>query len=79
MACDAKIRPFPNAVEVQCELVHTDEKHQGTIRDYAYPGSATIVSWFEADRRTYRGVWVPCPHLQGQCILPDGHHGNHAP
>lgn len=76
MGCDAKIRPFPGDLEVQCERDHTDTKHEGTIRDYAYPGSATVLSWFEDDRRTFRGTWSPC---LGYCTLPHGHHGNHAP
>lgn len=74
MTCDAKMRPFNpvNDTEVQCELVHTDGKHQGTIRDYAYPGSATTVAWMEDDRRTFRGTWTDCTRTPG-CILPGGH------
>lgn len=78
MACDAKIRPFPGPTELQCE--HNDPHpemvpHEATLRDYAYPGSETVVSWYENDRRTFRGDWAPC---SGTCILPAGHRGNHA-
>lgn len=77
MTCDAKIRPFPNDTEMQCERDdHSDEWHSADLRDYAYPGSVTKISWAEYDRRTFRGAWTPCPH---SCSLPAGHRGNHAP
>jgi hypothetical protein len=77
MTCDAKIRPFVNDLEAQCELpaAHA-QMHETIIRDYAYPGSETRLRWADDDRRTFRGAWSPCPEI---CILPDGHQGRHAP
>ena len=76
MSCDAKIRPFPGFVEIDCE--HHDghpAMHRGVLRDYAYPGSMTVVEWDERDRRTFHGEWPgDCPG----CVLPVGHHGRHA-
>lgn len=77
MTCEAKIRPFPNPTEVRCELPDDGHaKHQATLRDYAYPGSATTMDWFEDDRRTFRGEWTHCD--ESTCILPAGHQGRHA-
>lgn len=76
MTCDAKIRPmYPvSDVELTCELTHTGrtQEHKATLRDYAWPGSETVLSWMEDDRRTFRGTWAQCPVLAG-CILPAGH------
>ena len=75
--CDAKIRPFPNPHEVTCERDDgPHDEHKGAVRDYAYPGSKTELTWFESDRRTFRGEWARCP-LTG-CVLPAGHGGSHA-
>lgn len=77
MNCTAKIRPFPNPTELACEHDGTGwHEHHATLRDYAYPGSATIITWHEADRRTYRGTWQPC--TGEECTLPAGHPGRHA-
>jgi len=80
MTCDARTRPLIpiNDIEVRCELDDDHAGlHQGTIRDYAYPGSATAVNWEEQDRRTYHGEWLGlCPD---NCTLPIGHRGSHAP
>lgn len=82
--CDARIRPFAlgNDTEVHCEVDEGhDGFHRGTVRDYAFPGSATVVEWHDDDRRSFRGEW---PGRCGQstdlgwCILPVGHDGNHA-
>jgi hypothetical protein len=73
--CEAKIRPMPNATEIQCGLTGEHDRHEGVLRDYAYPGSATKIVWDEDDRRTFRGDWSPCPL---GCILPFGHRGRHA-
>jgi hypothetical protein len=52
--------------------------HAGEIRDYAYPGSVTVMEWMEDDRRTFHGEWPgDCPVLTG-CMLPLGHRGSHA-
>lgn len=74
--CDAKIRPFPNVTELACErdAGHGDY-HRGTLRDYAYRGSETVVEWAEDDHRTFRGEWRPCS--QAGCVLPQDHRGRH--
>lgn len=81
--CDAAIRPFPNETEVRCDGRHESpaERHAGDVRDYAYPGSLTRLSWDESDRRNFHGAWPgPCTEsLDGHrwCRLPAGHHGVH--
>ena len=78
MACDAKIRPFPHDLELSCELdAGHANSHYSVVRDYAFPGSHTGISWEEADRRTFRGDWAHC--AVEDCILPSGHRGSHAP
>lgn len=78
MTCDARIRPLPNDSEVACEVEHDITPglgHGGTLRDYAYPGSVTVVEWLEDDRRTFHGAWPgPCSDA---CSLPSGHRGRH--
>lgn len=78
--CDAKIRPFPNDTELQCEdTFGHPESHRAVLRDYAYPGSKTDLVWQEGDRRTFRGDWLSCDESpQSRCILPAGHRGRHA-
>jgi hypothetical protein len=85
VACDAKIRPFAGAlqsqhVELTCEVdsgeSHVENGHRATLRDYAYPGSETVVVWMDDDRRNFTGGWVECPVRA--CVLPAGHHGGHA-
>lgn len=77
MSCDARIKPFPNDTVLTCELPAAHPgMHESTLRDYAYPGSETVVSWAEDDRRTFRGDWIEC--VQPNCILPANHRGNHA-
>jgi hypothetical protein len=75
-ACTARIRPFLGDTEVTCELTGGHEEHRGTVRDYAGPGSRTIVGWFETDRRNFHGDW---PGRCSACTLPVGHRGRHAP
>lgn len=72
--CLAKIRPFPNDYELSCERLGPHTTHKGTVRDYAYPGSETIIDWEEDDRRTFYGTWYPCTKTAG-CILPVNHRG----
>ena len=75
--CDARIRPFPNSVEIACEM-HDGEHamHAGVLRDYAYPGSATTVEWARDDRRSFHGAWPgPCP--KNGCVLPANHPREH--
>lgn len=75
--CDARIRPFPNVVIVMCEQdADHSGAHSGALLDYAYPGSKTVLSWMEDDRRTFRGDWSDCQ--SPGCILPAGHRGRHA-
>ena len=88
MTCTARIRPFTDDTEVACEdttQAHADDtaphrQHSGVIRDYAYPGSATTISWFESDRRNFHEGWPGrCFGTnEAACILPAGHEGNHA-
>jgi hypothetical protein len=74
--CDAKIRPFPSDTELTCiETVAGHDQHIGVAWDMAYPGSATEITWFEDDRRNFRGEYRPCPE-QG-CVLPGGHPRDH--
>ncbi len=76
--CTAKIRPFRpvNDYEVTCERTDLHNSHRAVIRDYAYPGSATELDWRDEDRRTFRSEWAECGWTD--CILPGGHHGDHA-
>lgn len=76
--CDARIRPFTDGTEIQCEChaaQHESHQHHGTVRDYAYPGSATTIYWYETDRRNYRGEWFHC-FADRACILPANHRGD---
>ena len=81
MTCDAKIRPFPNATELTCAKTdpHPHDEHSAVLRDYAYQGSRTVINWQESDRRTFRGLYIPCGDNDFPCVLPDGHSGRHAP
>lgn len=87
--CTARIRPLPVPTEIACEKtgdIHAE--HQAVLRDYAYPGSETIITWQDDDRRCYHGDWPgACGHrerlttgglMRDECILPKGHRGNHA-
>lgn len=78
MTCDARIRMFRpvNDTELHCEQDDGyHQEHFAFLRDYAYPGSQTTVTWLDDDRRTFRGEWPgDCPN----CILPSGHRGEHA-
>jgi hypothetical protein len=76
--CDAKIRPLPDDIELQCNADHSGPGglHQAVLHDYAYPGSTTTIYWQEGDRRNFRGEFTPCD--QSTCLLPAGHHGDHA-
>jgi len=46
-----------------------DPEHAGILEQ-------TLVTWFDGDRRDYTGQLVECP-WRG-CLLPGGHHGDHA-
>lgn len=75
--CPWKIRPFPNDTEITCERPEGHEgRHEGVIRDYAFPGSVTSLTWDHSDRRNFVGSWFDC---RGPgCVLPSGHRGDHA-
>lgn len=77
--CDAKIRPFSTPTDVLCEKPsEPHDEHQAVLRDYAYPGSETVLTWQESDRRTFRGLYIPCDD-EGLCVLPRNHRGSCAP
>lgn len=81
-ACDAKMRPFPNDTELRCGEVALHAEHRAVLRDYAYPGSETVITWQADDRRNFFGEWARCEDWQGDrpgCTLPAGHHGRCAP
>lgn len=75
--CQARIRPFPNVTEIRCDDTesHTGT-HRGVLRDYAYPGSETVLAWEPDDRRSFTGEWSPCS--SAGCVLPGGHPRGHA-
>ena len=81
--CTARIRPFHpvNEIELRCELetAHPTYSHASTLRDYAYPGSRTVMSWVEDDRRTFHGEWPGNCSVTVGCTLPAAHHGRCAP
>lgn len=75
--CDARIKPFPDALEIVCEKPDDGHAmHGGVLRDYAYPGSVTKIDWAETDRRSFHGAWPGlCP--EPGCVLPAGHPRGH--
>lgn len=79
MTCGAKLRPFPDDTEVECESKEPEPhtEHHAALRDYAFPGSLTTLTWFDVDRRTFRGEWAECSHYW--CPLPAGHQGGCLP
>ncbi len=77
--CKAKIRPFFNEdIELTCFLLEHRPamEHRGTLRNYAYEGSSTIIYWFDSDRRNFKGDWASC--IDKNCVLPNKHRGSHA-
>lgn len=82
MSCDAKVRPFTDQTELTCENGShgLETNHRAVLRDYAWPGSRTEITWLEGDRRNYHGKWPgPCGDNDAPCTLPAGHRGRHAP
>jgi len=71
--CPFRMRPFPGFTIIDCELPEhaEDHRHEGALRDYAYPGSVTVFVWLHDDRRTFSGDFIDCP-TRG-CTLPAGH------
>ena len=81
MNCDAAMRLFRpgNDTEVRCGMkADHPAEHVGSLHDYAYPGSRTEIHWSDDDRRSFRGDWPGSCSAWPACILPSGHHGNHA-
>jgi hypothetical protein len=76
--CTAKIRPFPDDTEFTCSLGDhgLDVAHKAVIKNAVNPDGWTDLVWFEEDRRNFRGGWANC--TSKICVLPEGHHGNHA-
>lgn len=73
--CRAKIRPMMAPIEIECSRgAMPHDEHKGVLRDYAWPGSETWITWLEGDRRTFRGDWAPCGD---GCVLPLNHQGRH--
>lgn len=86
--CDARIRPFrgghdPELIEreVVCDRPEPagHGQHAGDLRDAAYPGSSTRVTWLDDDRRNYVGAWPGSCELVEGCTLPAGHPRKCAP
>jgi hypothetical protein len=86
--CQFRIRPFPNPTQVECEKpehLPDDPEHEATLRDYAYPGSQTKLTWMSGDRREFTGNFPGyCTNLgstggRQNCRLPAGHPGRCAP
>lgn len=81
--CPWSMRPFPNETQIDCEKpehLPVDGQHSATLRDYAHPGSTTVITWFAGDRREFTGVWPGyCGDNDAPCTLPRGHAGRHAP
>jgi hypothetical protein len=75
--CDAGIRPMRDNTELICELQLPHRDHQAMLKDYAYSGSRTLITWHEDDRRNFHGEW-PGPCEDDTCLLPHGHRGAHA-
>jgi len=76
--CDARIRPLSNDTEIVCYLSEhpVPDQHTGHLRDYAYPGSVTEITWMESDRRNFHAQWPGACHKAASCCLPDLHRGN---
>ena len=89
--CPWQIRPFPGETQVQCEKPDGHDRdpatllHESTLRDYAWPGSETKVTWVPGDRREFSGSFPGyCTQLgstggRQNCTLPAEHHGRCAP
>lgn len=84
--CDAAMRPMVpvNEYEVRCQEQHDyglADTHRGVISGFNPDGRSTMIVWMEDDRRNFHGDWPGrCSEsFSGdQCILPQGHRGNHA-
>lgn len=87
-SCDARLHASEGIGIIDCDQMHStvvdSTQHSGVVKDYAYPGSRTTITWYEHDRRNFRGGFARCGEptptglTMGACILPVGHRGNHA-
>lgn len=79
MKCDAKIKPMVDDIVVSCNGDHKKEgQHSGDLKDFAYPGSVTTITWLEGDRRSFNGDWPgQCPECNPLVHVPVGHLGKH--
>jgi hypothetical protein len=95
--CTWSIRPFPGETQVSCEkqehvwqaaseeVIAGTAEHRTVLRDYAWPGSATEITWLAGDRREFSGEWPGyCTRLGSHggrqiCTLPAEHRGSCAP
>jgi hypothetical protein len=76
--CDAAMKlDYHDNIELRCELERPHREHQSVLRDYAFAGSVTLITWWEEDRRNYHGEWPGACEVT-DCRLPQGHHGDHA-
>lgn len=74
--CPVKIKAWPTASgEFQCRLAASSHNEHREHVASGISGHQTI-HWYDGDRRQFRGEFVPCD--QSTCILPSGHHGDHA-
>jgi hypothetical protein len=55
-------------------------QHHAVIRDYAFKGSETVMTWEAGDRREFTGEHPGlCTGKVPGCTLHTGHHGRCAP
>lgn len=71
--CPAKIKAWKaEDGEFRCRLADSPHPQHEATGLYEHQ----TISWFDGDRRQFRGEFVACD--ESTCILPSGHHGNHA-
>lgn len=75
--CDAAMRLDHHDIELRCELERPHRDHQSVLRDYAIPGSVTLMTWHDQDRRCFYGDWPGACEEVEDCVLPKGHQGVH--
>lgn len=51
--CDAALHLSGHDIDVYCELDLPHNDHQAVLRDWAFPGSVTILTWHEDDSRNF--------------------------
>jgi hypothetical protein len=73
MICQARLKAWTGDDGLfSCRL--DADGHQ----EHIAPGlfATQTIHWLEGDRRQFTGDFHPCD--QSTCLLPAGHHGNHA-